>query len=254
MNRSILIVSFVLSAILSTAVEAQIRFRIATGLSTDWITNDNPAVYQLSGSPDTSNPDRPYGGSFDGAQVGWGLRGYVDLDKQKTFRIPVGVDLFLYRGTQSIKGIGYDFRVDHSTDLVSAFTGFEWSFVEFPLAFARAYVGAEARFLFVGENTITNTGRTFVDGKWISTQDQYTGKPSAFRMGAMARFGIEGEIYYPVFLNTSVGYGVMNLVGRDDRPTWKEGRGELLTARPLNEPTEGLLYHLNFSFMVQVRL
>jgi hypothetical protein len=73
-------------------------------------------------------------------------------------------------------------------------------------------------------------------------------------MGAMARFGIEGEIYYPVFLNTSVGYGVMNLVGRDDRPTWKEGRGELLTARPLNEPTEGLLYHMNFSFMIQVRL
>ncbi|MEY3385838.1 MAG: hypothetical protein RIR53_649 [Bacteroidota bacterium] len=254
MNRTIILLATVLTVFLVNSVHAQIRFRIATGLSTDWITNDNPAVYQLSGSPDTTDPDRPYGGSFDGAQVGWGLRGYIDLDKQKTFRIPVGVDLFMYRGTQSIKGIGYDFRVDHSSDLVSAFTGFEWSFVEFPLAFARAYVGAEARFLFVGENTISNRGRTFVGGQWLSTESQYVGKPSAFRMGAMARLGIEGEIYYPVFLNTSVGYGVMNLVGRDERPTWQQGRGELLTARPLNEVTEGLLYHMNFSFMIQVRL
>ncbi len=230
----------------------QIRFRVASGLSTDWITNDNPAVYQLSG--DTSKPNRPYGGAFDGAQVGWGLRGYIDLDKQKTFRIPVGVDLFMYRGTQTINGLGYNFRVDHASNLISTFTGFEWSFIEFPLAYARAYVGAEARFLFIGENTITSRGVTVVDGTANVTEYEYNGKPSAFRMGAMARLGIEGEIYYPVFLNTSVGYGIMNLVGRDDRPTWQQGRGELLTARPLNESGEGLLYHLNFSFMIQVRL
>lgn len=238
--------------LVATSSTAQIRFRLATGLSTDWITNDNPAVYTLSG--DTTKPNRPYGGAFDGAQVGWGLRGYIDLDKQKTFRIPVGVDVFLYRGTQSINGVGYSFRVDHASNLISSFTGFEWSFIEFPLAFARAYVGAEARFLYVGDNTITTRGITIVDGKEIISQDEYNGKPSAFRMGAMARFGIEGEIYYPVFLNTSVGYGVMNLVGRDERPTWQQGRGELLTARPLNESGEGLLYHMNFSFMIQVRL
>jgi hypothetical protein len=239
--------------LLAASADGQIRFRVASGLSTDWITNDNPAVYTLSG--DTSKPNRPYGGAFDGAQVGWGLRGYIDLDKQKTFRIPVGVDLFLYRGTQTVNGIGYNFRVDHAANLISTFTGFEWSFVEFPLAFARAYVGAEARFLFVGENTITTRGVTIIrPGEEIITQDKYNGKPSAFRMGAMARLGIEGEIYYPVFLNTSVGYGVMNLVGRDERPTWQQGRGELLTARPLNESGEGLLYHMNFSFMIQVRL
>ncbi|MEN9281292.1 MAG: hypothetical protein RL594_227 [Bacteroidota bacterium] len=246
-NTSWLIALFL---VLTASANAQIRFRVATGLSTDWITNDNPATYLLAG--DTL---RPFGGSFDGAQVGWGLRGYIDLDKQKTFRIPVGVDLFLYRGTQSINGSTYAFRVEHSANLISSFTGFEWSFVEFPLAFARAYVGAEARFLYVGANTITATGTTIIQRDSVAvTRDEYSGKPSAFRMGAMARLGIEGEIYYPVFLNTSVGYGVMNLIGRDTRPTWQEGRGELLTAVPRNEATEGLLYHLNFSFMIQVRL
>jgi len=69
MNRTIILLAMALTAFFVNSVQAQVRFRIATGLSTDWITNDNPAVYQLSGSPDTSDPDRPYGGSFDGAQV-----------------------------------------------------------------------------------------------------------------------------------------------------------------------------------------
>jgi hypothetical protein len=70
----------------------------------------------------------------------------------------------------------------------------------------------------------------------------------------MARLGIEGEIYYPVFVNTSVGWGAMNLLGRDTRSTANGGRGELLTPVSQNEAGEGVLYHLNFTFMVQVRL
>jgi hypothetical protein len=244
----------VLFVVASAAATAQVRFRLASGLSTDWITNDNPAVYALTGSTDTSQPNRPYGGAFDGAQVGWGIRGYVDLDKQKTFRIPVGVDVFYYNGAQSVAATNYKFRVEHSNTLVSSFTGFEWSFVEFPLAFARAYVGGEARFLYVNANTISSDVTNIIDGEVFTTSTTYSGKSSAFRMGAMARLGIEGEIYYPVFLNTSVGYGVMNLLGRDTRSSAQGGRGELLTPRALNEAGEGVLTHLNFAFMIQVRI
>lgn len=246
-----LLAFFAAGALTSTA---QVRFRIASGLSTDWITNGNPAVYALTGSTDTTQANRPFGGAFDGAQVGWGLRGYVDLDKQKTFRIPVGVDVFYYNGAQSVVGPNYKFRVEHSNTLISSFTGFEWSFVEFPLAFARAYVAGEARFLYVNANTITSEGTNIINGEAFDYSNTFSGKSSAFRVGAMARLGIEGEIYYPVFLNTSVGYGVMNLLGRDNRSSAQGGRGELLTARPINEAGEGLLTHLNFAFMIQIRI
>lgn len=252
--RTHVILAFGLAAILTSSVQAQVRFRLASGLSTDWITNDNPAVYPLTGSSDTSNPNRPYGGAFDGAQVGWGIRGYVDLDKQKTFRIPVGVDVYYYNGAQSIAASNYKFRAEHSNTLVSSFTGFEWSFVEFPLAFARAYLGGEARFLYVNANTITREGTNIINGEAYTYSSSFSGKSSAFRVGAMARVGIEGEIYYPIFLNTSVGYGVMNLLGRDSRSTAQGGRGELLTPRALNESGEGLLYNMNFAFMIQVRI
>ncbi len=244
----------VIFAVAASTSMAQVRFRIASGLSTDWITNDNPAVYALTGSTDTTQANRPFGGAFDGAQVGWGLRGYVDLDKQKTFRIPVGVDVFYYNGAQSVVGPNYKFRVEHSNTLISSFTGFEWSFVEFPLAFARAYVGGEARFLYVNANTITSEGTNIINGEAFNYSNSFSGKSSAFRVGAMARLGIEGEIYYPVFLNTSVGYGFMNLLGRDNRSSAQGGRGELLTARPINEAGEGMLTHLNFAFMIQIRI
>jgi hypothetical protein len=164
------------------------------------------------------------------------------------------VDVFYYNGAQSVVGQNYRFRVEHSNTLVSTFTGFEWSFVEFPLAFARAYVAGEARFLYVGSNTISSQGTNIVNGEVFNYSNTYTSKSSAFRVGAMARIGIEGEIYYPVFLNTSVGYGAMNLLGRDQRPSSQGGRGELLTSSSVNEAGEGLLTHLNFTFMIQIRI
>jgi hypothetical protein len=46
----------------------------------------------------------------------------------------------------------------------------------------------------------------------------------------------------------------MNLLGRDTRSTAEGGRGELLTPVSQNESGEAILHHLNFTFMVQIRL
>ena len=234
-----------------SAATAQIRFRVAAGLSTDWITNDNPATYRISGSADEVNDSLGFGGGFDGMQMGWGLKGFIDLDKQKRFRIPIGIDYHMFSGAQSVKATSYTITTRHEMDLTTGILGFEWSFVEFPLAYARAFIGGEARVLYVAPNEI----HLKVQTRDSTTIDETTnGKPSATRLGAMARLGIEGELYYPVFINTSVAWGVMNLVGRDDRLESEGGRGELLTPRNVNEGGESIVQHLNFTFMIQVRL
>lgn len=232
---------------------SQVRFRVATGLSTDWITNDNPATYRLVSNENTGDTSRAYGGALDGQQIGWGVHGYADLDKQKHFRIPVGIDVFFFSGTQRISNGLSGLQVRHNVNLISTKVGFEWSFVEFPMAFARAYVGGEIRPLFVMPNQIVsrswNNAGVRRDSTW-----EYSGKDGATRLGAMARVGIEGEIYYPVFINTSVAWGVMNLIGRDTRTTAEGGRGDLLTAVSMLEGPESYVHHLNFTFMIQVRL
>lgn len=230
--------------------EAQVRYRVAAGLSTDWITSSNPAVERLA----SSNENVSAGAGFDGAQMGWGVKVFADLDKQKKFRIPIGFDYFLYGGTQAINGTNYSVRVRHENQLMALSTGLEWSFVEFPWAFARAYLAGEARFVHVSTSQIRTDSKVLVRDSIVANVVEIDGKPAAWRIGAMARIGIEGEIYYPVFLNTSVGWGAMNLIGRDTRPTAQDGRGELLTPTSLNEAGEGILFNLNFTFMIQVRL
>ena len=253
MNRRILILLSLLT-LLPVMSSAQVRFRIAGGISTDWITSDNPAVYRIVPEDVDALGDGQVGGAFDGAQMGWGLRGYIDLDKQKKFRIPVGVDVFSFSGAQSIQSDFYSIRVQHENTLTTALAGFEWSFIEFPWAFARAYIGTEARYLMVGANTVTYDEKQIVNGELQEEYTQYNGKEAAQRWGALVRLGLEGEVYYPVFINTSIGWGAMNILGRDERPTSEGGRGELLTPVPRNEGPEQILYHVNFTFMVQVRL
>lgn len=257
MHRKVWIIGAVVVLLVAAVgtTEAQIRYRVATGLSTDWITSDNPAVYRLASSDTTTNPENEFGGALDGMQVGWGVRMYADLDAQKKFRVPFGLDVYMFSGVQAVNSSDYKLRLRHDVNVYTGIIGFEYSFIEFPLAYARAFAGVEVRPLYVAPNRIVNDlTKVSPEGQIVTTHSEYNGKPGRFRVGGMARIGIEGEIYYPVFLNTSVGYGVMNLLGRDSDPTNPDFQGELLTPRNTNEFTEQMLTHVNFTFMVQVRL
>lgn len=238
----------------TSSAQSALRFRVAGGLSTSWIINDNPATYRIAGNGDPTDTTAGFGGGLDGMQVGWGIKGFADIDKQKVYRIPFGFDLWTMSGTQTLQGRNFEIAVTHDVNLYSGYAGFEWSFVEFPLAYARAYVGAEARVTHVGPNTVRTYEEYSAADPPIIRDRTVSRKEAATRMGAMLRIGIEGEIYYPVFINTSVGWGIINLLGRDTRPSWDGGRGELLTAVALNEPGESFVHMLNFTFMVQVRI
>lgn len=248
MKFSIFLSMAIVTLAYATNVDAQVRFRVGTGLSTQWIVNDNPATYRIV-SEDTTLPT---GGSFDGMQFGWGIRAYADLDKQKTFRVPFGFDYTSYTGAQSWAATFNTVLLKHTNQAYTMLAGFEYSFLEFPLAYARVYSGVEFRGTMFTNNTLQFV-RTYANG--IPTTDETVlKKPDAFRLGALARIGIEGEIYYPVFLNTSVGLGAVNFIGRDMKQTSEGGRGELLTTDRRNEGPESLVWQVNFTFMIQVRL
>ncbi|MBI2794945.1 MAG: hypothetical protein HYX66_09900 [Ignavibacteria bacterium] len=243
--------AFAVLILACTAASSQVRYRVAAGLSTDWITNNNPATYRITGHSSDLDSNKPFGGGFDGMQMGWGIKGFIDIDKQKRFRIPVGLDYFMYSGAQSFGATRYRLTARHEVDLYTGIVGFEWAFAEFPMAFARAYIGGEARLLYVTPNVYQVT---FEIRDSILIDRTVYPKPAATRLGAMVRLGIEGEVYYPVFVNTSVAWGAMNLVGRDEVPGTNGGRGELLTVNSDLEGAESIVMHLNFTFMVQVRL
>ncbi|MCU0330515.1 MAG: hypothetical protein MUC47_05990 [Candidatus Kapabacteria bacterium] len=257
---SLLLCTTAITAMAQSSTNTPIRFRVSGGLSTLWITNDNPAVSRIVANTEgelvaPDNPDdTPIGAAFDGQQIGYGIRGYADLDKQKRFRIPFGLDYHMLRGTQSVRSTSFTILAQNSLNITTAHLGFEYAFMEFPLAFARAYVAAELRGAFIGQSELQVRWTTILPDSISRREGVLPGKPSTFRLGGMARLGIEGELYYPVFLNTSIGYGVLNMVGRDSRSTASGGRGELLTPDNKNEAAEGYIHYVNFTFMIQVRL
>ena len=73
-------------------------------------------------------------------------------------------------------------------------------------------------------------------------------KPSTFRLGGALKLGIVGEIFDPWYLNTSIGIGVVNFVGKED------SRGELLTPSRRYENIESPLNLLLFTLLIQYRL
>lgn len=249
MTLSTVIAILLIAGTLST--QAQIRYRVAGGLSTAWIINENPATDRIVPATDSLEY---FGGGFDGMQVGYGIRFWADLDKQKTFRVPIGIDYYQFEGAQTQSSSTSSIAMRHEMDVIATSIGFEAALIEFPFAFARMYAGIEARPTFFSASTVDvrlvtkSTDTTIVDERTFSN------KPSQFRLGALGRFGIEGELIYPVFVNTSVGVGALNLIGRDTTPVSDGGNGELMTPGRLDETDEGMLLYVNVTFMIQVRL
>lgn len=242
--------------LLPLSASAQLRFRVSAGMSTDWIVSDNPAVARIVSSTTAEDENAPPGGSLDGMQMGWGLRCYADLDKQKKFRIPFGFDLHSMSGTQQVLSPSYLIRIRHDINIYTTHLGFEYAFAEFPAAFARAYSAVELRGAFIGDSRFSSLQRSYDATNEVVevSKNDIVQKEGTFRLGWMARLGIEGELYYPIFLNTSIGYGVLNAIGRDTKSQADGGRGELLTPSTSNEGPEQYIEHVNFTFMIQVRL
>src|SRR5690606_3976962 len=70
-------------------------------------------------------------------------------------------------------------------------------------------------------------------------------KSDVWRFSFMPKIGVEGELTDDIYINASVGFQTLNLLGRDNR------RGELLTPITDFETQESLVKSFVFSFMLQ---
>lgn len=236
-----------------SAVDAPAQYmsgtKVGIGLSTAWINGANPARdYMwpdiLQGVSD-SLVVRP-GGSFDGQQPGIGLRTRFALNDTGTVRLMLGLDYLFYRGNWRLPLDAGNVLMEHRVDMTTGILGVEYVAYEFtPLA--RLYAAAEARASFLHSSYfnwefVTNQGEIFQE------RGRTEGKPSTFRLGTALRIGLEGEFQDNFIVDTSVGYGVVNLTGRDDV------RGQLLTTNNDFETGENLVGNILFSFILMYRI
>lgn len=222
------------------------EIQIGVGLTTSWINGTNPAT-DIIFPKDTIHS---IGGGFNGQQPGLAIRGVFIMDQERRMRITAGLDYIWYTGLQRIEGPGYTFYARHNLDLPTVVLGFEYAFLNLPLANAKMYVGMDARYSILTNGDfrrkIVYKLIDVISDTTINTKESFGAVQP--RLGAAIKVGIEGELLDPVYVNISGAYGAINLFGRDDK------RGEYLTPTNLSEIKENILGNIFFTMMIQYRL
>ncbi|MDQ1266145.1 MAG: hypothetical protein QG635_1297 [Bacteroidota bacterium] len=218
---------------------------IAGGLSTCYILGDNPASLPMLQRDE--NKPAVQGGGFGIREPGFGLAATFNLDEEGDWRMPVTFDYYIFRSAQRVPVYRtLTALLYNEYDVASLSLGAKYSVLYFPLGNANIYIGAEAKGNIISQSTYKK--RHDYQNDALDTMAVYHWKDAAFRIGAAARIGLEGEIWGPWMINTSIAIGAMNLLLRDD------SRGELLTPEKYLEDKETIMYNIFFSLLLQYKL
>lgn len=223
---------------------------IGGGISTAWINGANPARDFMLPENLLARTDSLIilpGGSLDGQQFGLGARARFGLGSDSSaFTLSLGVDYIFYRGNWRLPLSAGSILMEHNVDMPTAILGLEYRVLKVS-KLTGLYVAAEARAAFI-HSTFFNWEFKAADGELHEQRSTTQGKVSATRLGAALRLGFSGEFQNGLIIDTSVGYGAVNLVGRDDV------RGQLLTTTNDYETKEDVVGNILFSIMVMYRI
>lgn len=222
---------------------------IGAGVSTAWINGANPAREPVTPEVLLNVSDSTVvlpGGSFDGQQAGIGVRMRFSLGDSSQFGLMLGADYLFYRGNWRIPVKTGSVIQEHAVDMPTVILGLEYSVVNFS-KLARLYTAVEARGAYL-HSSFYNWQFKRENGEIIQERGHTDAKPSAFRLGAALRLGVAGEFREGWIVDTSIGYGAVNLMGKDDV------RGELLTTSNDFETKESTLGNILFSLMIMYRI
>jgi hypothetical protein len=221
------------------------RFSIALGLSTSWILGENPNSTPIFNRDSIAK--YYYGGGFSGSQPGIMLKCTYSLDEDSRFVIPFGVDYTMFSTGERVPlpdNIIAWFT--NKVNVTAIFAGLDYFFWKIPFNDVRTYLGAEIRTSIIppGEYTQEFQDRNVDTSLTIKVKT----KSQAIRWGGDIKLGVEGELFHPLYLNTSIGLGAINILGRDNN------HGELFTPKKsLDNGTETLTYNLYFTLLLQYK-
>lgn len=235
----------------SVGAAAQMPLKeIGGGISTAWINGANPARDFMLPENLLTRTDSLLilpGGSLDGQQFGLGVRARFGVGSDTSaLSLLLGADYIFYRGNWRLPLAAGSIFMEHRVDMPTAVAGVEYRVLKIS-SLTGLYVAAEARAAFLS-STFFNWEFKGINSEIREKRATTEGKASATRLGAALRLGFSGEFQDGFIVDTSVGYGAINLAGRDN------GRGQLLTTTGDYETTEDVVGNILFSIMVMYRI
>ncbi len=225
------------------------HFKIGAGLSVFSIQagDDNLNIESLMASRNENKT--VFGGQMGGGHPGYHIQLNAYLDAEEDYRIPIGFshNLMSSANTEPVSSQGILMRYKHNIDLMKINAGLHFAIWDLDSSEAKIFVGPELMYSFIS-NSDFNKRLDYLDPNRQDIDYQGFSKENASRFGGLLRLGVEGHLHKRMYINIGIGFGCLNLFGRDDE------RGELFTYTNRIEIQESYVYFFDFSLILQYHL
>lgn len=213
---AVLACSVLFVLLFSHEASSQVTIRPAIGLQTMTFNGDYPANQPISPGP--GQVER-LGGGITGPQSAVRLQFEIFDVEKDLLRFPVSVEYYGLSGrtTFSLSSGNMERKqrltFTHTANIVSAGAGI--SIVPFDLP--TPYFSAEMKANHIFPSNL-NARIFYSDNDETAQENDVEPAPAYTRFGAYLRLGAQLEFFEPLLLDVSVGYGALNLFGKDTDP------------------------------------
>lgn len=217
---------------------AQFAVRPVAGIETIVFNGDNQARRPISPGNDIN---ASFGGGLTSANNAVHLGVELVPDPLGVLRFPVSAEYYWFDGkttfyVPSDDGRIRQLRLHYMANMLSVGTGIKASF--FNGEKATLYFSGEGRFNYIPATKVTSR-QYFLDTGEPATQEQsYVPSGALSRFGAVLKIGTQADFFDPVLLDFSIGYGAVNLAGKN---TDVNTQRDILVAEPTLTSTERTL-------------
>lgn len=221
-----------IALVISTSgASAQFTQRPSIGLQAIVFEAGTPQASEISPGTDEA---LSLGGGLRSTNNAARLQLEIIPDEGGLIRFPLSLEYYRFVGKTTFAASGptdprkVRWLFEHTAEMVSIGAGVTASFFSVP----SLYVSVEGKYNYFVPNEIVNRKYYADNGEIQSTGSYQAYKDPASRIGAYLRLGSQVDFFDPFMLDFSLGYGVLNLFGKDASP---EAQRNLLVADPRNE-------------------
>lgn len=230
---------------LTTAKSQFNEIYVGAGITGTNIFTNNPATKPIF-MKEIKNKELIVGGSFDGVETGFLVKGETNIDDSANFFIPFSFEyVWLNANELYWANMKTKIQLSHAIDIQKIATGLKWYFYKFPFQEVRPFLGFDVKGVFVNNISFTWSSIETSTGKKIVVNRET--KPTAFRLGGEIYTGFRGMIIDEVFLTATFGVELLNAIGKDN------SRGELLTPFVQNETEEKYVPNYHISLLIEYK-
>ncbi|KXK55148.1 MAG: hypothetical protein IPM61_15825 [Chlorobi bacterium] len=223
MQRFLLVRRLAIGALLlmlgaATASNAQWSARPSIGVQTMWFNGDNAIRQPIS--PGTAR-ELPLGGGMNGTHPGLQLQLDLLPSNESSFRFPISLEAFslvgktTFAATPDVDKRKRRWLFRHSAEVYSVGAGVTYNLVG---GLPSLYVSGQGKVNFITSSDLLSRIYYSDNGSVIVERTVHPDTANKTRFGAYLEIGSQVEFFEPLLLDFSIGYGALNIGGRDTDP------------------------------------